>query len=138
MPADQYPSISPAAPFTFTPCKSAYLYSSDDQRSVVSVFFAENNTEVNTECLLQSKMMNSGRELQRKQQVVWPTSALLNLNKSPAGGVFCSCYSPYRGRLRLKVKGCPSSYHTTICHVYLSFGSFKDVHQGHLQISVKL
>lgn len=88
-------------------------------------------------CLLQSKLMNSGWELQRKQRVALPTSVLLNLNKSPTGGVLVFC-SSYRGDTEdssvLKVKTCPSSNHTTICHVHLT--SFKVVQRGNLQTSV--
>lgn len=39
-------------------------------------------------CLLQSKMINSGWEMQRKQRGVLPTSALLNLYKLRTGGVY--------------------------------------------------
>lgn len=77
---------SPAALFRLASCKT-YLYSSDGFHLVVFVFWRA-TLGVNPECLLQSKMMNSVEEMQRKQPVVVPKfNALLNLNKSPAGRV---------------------------------------------------
>lgn len=67
--------------------QDSYLYSSDGFHLVVFVFWRA-TLGVNPECLLQSKMMNSVEEMQRKQPVVVPKfNALLNLNKSPAGRV---------------------------------------------------
>lgn len=57
---------SPAAVFTLASCKDSYLYSSDGFHLVVFVFWRA-TLGVNAECLLQSKMMNSVEELQRKQ-----------------------------------------------------------------------
>lgn len=82
------------------------------------------------------KMMNLGQELQWKQRVVFPTSASWIWTKHPEQEFSVSLTGNGEDSFVQKVKSCPSSYHTTICHVHLSSGSLKVVQQENFQPSV--